>query len=175
MDNRKYEKFYGYGAYACAEKPKEFHQYRYRLFQDFLDANPTVIPYDDGIICCETHLLVGGRWRCHQSPYCCRDFEHDIYDHKHSMRIKGVRKSIFIATHPYQYMKPTPFHDECDYSDMPSKILKGLIAKIYPKGKSWYYPEVSNLCIISTGKVLERLDLRVLGEPIEVVIGALER
>ena len=170
MDKRKYENFYGYGAYAFAEKPKEFHQYRYRLFQDFLDANPTVALYHDGTICCETQIMIGGRWRCHilSKSYCGQDFRHDIYDHKHAMRLKGVQKSIFIATHPYNF-------GSCDYNEMPGKILKGLIAKIYPKEKSWYSPEVSNLCIIGTGRVLERLDLRVLGEPIEVVIGALER
>ena len=58
---------------------------------------------------------------------------------------------------------------------MHSQILKGLVANMYPKGKSWYYPDVSNLCIIGSQDVLDRLDLSVLGEPIDVFIGTLER
>ena len=177
MDRKTYEFFYAYGASAFAEEPKEFHEYRYRLFQDFLDANSMVVPHNYGEVCCETQLLIGGRQRCHTSrSYCGQDFRHDIYDHKHAMRLKGVRKSIFVATHPYNYRKHVKSGLKvCDYSDMPSKILKGLVANVYPKGKSWYYPDGSNLCIIVPERELVSLDLSVLGEPIDVFVGTLER
>ena len=179
MDKKTYEKFYGYGAYACGDKPSEFHEHRYALFQNFLDANPLVVPYDDGDICCETQVVIGGRWRCYIPRYeCGRAFEHDIYDHKHAMRLKGVRKSIFIATHPYNYTtnkEHVAFGlDNNGYNDMPSKILKGLTANVYPKDKSWYYTDHSSLCIIGRDDVLEMLDLSVLDEPLEVFVGTRE-
>ena len=106
MDKKTYGKFYGYGASAFAEEPREFHEYRYRLFQDFLDANRVVVPHNYGDVCCETQILMGGRWGCHTSlSYCGQDLRHDIYDHQHAMRLKGVQKSIFIATHPYNLRK----------------------------------------------------------------------
>ena len=176
MDKKTYEKFYGYGAYACDEKPQVFHEKRYALFQNFLDANSLVMPYDEGHICCETQLVIGGRWRCHIPPCeCGNPFRHNIYDHKHAMRLKGVRKSIFIATHPYNYTankEHVAFGlDDNDYNDMPSKILQGLTANVYPKDKSWYYTDHSNLCIIGRGDILESLDLSVLGKPLEVFVG----
>ena len=86
--------------------------------------------------------------------------------------------TIFIATHPYNYKTDKEFVnfglDENDYNNMPSKILKGLTAKVYSEDSSWYYTDSTNLCIIGREDVLDSLDLRVLGEPLEVFVGTRE-
>ena len=176
MDREAYAKFYGYGAYGGftgRQESAEFHERRYALFGAFLEVNPLLVPSDHGAACCLTHILRGGRWGCHKSPnYCATDFTHDIYDHRHAMRFYGIRKSMFIATHPYNY---TPDNTGYDYSNVPGNLLRGLVANVYPKDKSWYYPGVSNLCIIGRQDILDRIDLSVLGTPVEVYTGRLER
>ena len=183
MNRQKYERFYGYGASALGELPQkhELHQQRYANFQQFLDANPGVRPVTDENICCQHFILSSGRYKC-DTPACHADSIHqdiapedtqkglsinmhgDIFDHSHAMRIKGVRKSYIAATHPYNF-------DTENINDYPKGILKGLVAKVYPSEKDWYYPGESILILISTPETFSHLDLSTLGTPTAEITG----
>ena len=183
MNRQKYERFYSYGAYACGEFPQdhELHRKRYANFQQFLDANPGILPVKDENICCQHFILRSGRYKC-DTPACYADNFHvsidaedtqtdfgidmnsQVFDHSHAMRIKGVRKSHFAATHPYNF-------DTESISDYPKGLLQGLVAKVYPSEKDWYYPRSSYLILISTPETLAHLNLSTLGTPIAEITG----
>ena len=186
MNRKQYERFYDYGAYACGKFPQEheLHQKRYANFQQFLDANPRVIPILNENICCQHFILLSGRYKCGtaacyiNSTHIDIDVEdvqtgfrvnmhRDIFDHSHAMRLKGVRKSYFAATHPYNF-------DIKKVSDYPKGLLQGLVAKVYPTEKDWYYPGQSNLVLIGTPETLTHLELSILGTPIAEVVGTLQ-
>lgn len=166
MNMEQYLKFYPYGATAFNKTPQAdpIHQLRYENFQNFLAANPKVLPTrSEGYICCQTHIERSGRYKCYLD---CVRFGDDgkVWDHIHGMRFQGLRKSYFVATHPYN------FNPEEDHSN---KILDGLIAKAYPKEKSWYYPGRTYLLLIGTEFSMSRLNTDFLGEPIQEIRGTL--
>ena len=183
MNRQKYERYYGYGASALGELPQrnELHQQRYANFQQFLDANPGIRPVTDYNICCQHFIHLSGRYKC-DTPACRADSIHrdiasedtqtgvridmhgEIFDHSHSMRIKGVRKSYIAATHPYNF-------DPENINDYPKGILKGLVAKVYPSEKDWYYPGSSTLILVSTPETFSHLDLSTLGTPTAEITG----
>lgn len=90
-----------------------------------------------------------------------------LFDHKHDFRVKGLRKSLILATHPY--------HDGVDYpvQEASKHLLKGLTAVVYPLGKSWYYPDHTCLIFIAIPELLNLLSLDGLGEPITTFDGEL--
>ena len=183
MNRKKYERFYGYGASALGELPQDhdLHQKRYANFQQFLDANPSIRPVTDENICCQHFILRSGRYKC-DTPACHADSIHqdiapedtqtgveidmhgDVFDHSHAMLIKGVRKSYIAATHPYNF-------DPEKISDYPKGLLQGLVAKVYPSEKDWYYPGSSYLILISTPETFAHLYLSILGTPIAEITG----
>ena len=185
MNRNSYRRFYNPGAYAYWElsQKHKLHQHRYANFQKFLDANLGVVPVGNENICCQQFIHLSGRYKC-ESQYCYansihidRDIEDiqpkvqvsmydEIFDHSHMMRIKGVRKSYFAATHPYSF-------DTEKVSIYPKGLLQGLVAKVYPKEKDWYVPEASNLILIGTPETLKHLDLSGLGTPTAEIIGTL--
>ena len=168
MNKRTYAKFYEYGASAFGDIPQtdSIHRIRYQNFQNFLDKNPSIIP-PSKTIHCQRHLRDCGSWRCYRSMKGCPEFNEknsEIWDHGHDMRIKGVPKSHFVATHPYN----TKVGE--DYSPY---ILQGLEARLYDKSKSWYYPNSTYLFIISRPEVLEMVSQTSLGEPLQIFHGSL--
>ena len=185
MNRKKYERFYSYGAYACGNfsQDHELHQHRYANFQQFLDANLGVVPVKSENICCQHFILLSRSYKC-ETPACHANSIHididvedaqtgfrvnmhsDVFDHSHAMRLKGVRKSYFAATHPYNF-------DTEKVSDYPKGLLQGLVAKVYPREKDWYYPGESNLILVSTPETLSHLDLSILGTPTAEIIGTL--
>ena len=185
MNRKKYERFYSYGAYASGESEQEheLHQHRYTNFQRFLDANPGIVPVKNENICCQHFIHLSGRYKC-ETQACRANSIHididaedtqtgvrvsmhsDLFDHSHAMRLKGVRKSYFAATHPYSF-------DTQKVSDYPKGLLQGLVAKVYPTEKDWYYPSESNLTLIGTPETLKHLDLSGLGTPTAEIIGTL--
>ena len=185
MNRKKYERFYSYGAYACGNfsQKHELHQHRYANFQQFLDANLGVVPVKNENICCQHFIHLSGHYKC-ETPACHANSIHididvedaqtgfrvsmhsDIFDHSHAMRLKGVRKSYLAATHPYNF-------DTEKVGDYPKGLLQGLVAKVYPREKDWYYPGESNLILISTPETLTHLDLSILGTPTAEIIGTL--
>ena len=183
MNRQKYERFYGYGAYTLDERPQnhELHQQRYANFQQFLDTNPGIRPVTDYNICCQHFILSSGRYKC-DTRACRTDNIHqdiapedtqtgvrigmhgEIFDHSHSMRIKGVRKSYIAVTHPYNF-------DPENIDDYPKGLLQGLVAKVYPSEKDWYYPGSSILILISTPETFSHLDQATLGKPTAEITG----
>ena len=185
MNRRNYKRFYSYGAYACGEfsQKHELHQHRYANFQQFSDANLGVVPVGNENICCQQFIHLSGRYKCEtqachaNSIHIDRDLEDtqtgvqvsmysEFFDHSHMMRIKGVRKSYFAATHPYNF-------DTEKVSVYPKRLLQGLVAKVYPTEKDWYYPGESNLILVSTPETLSHLDLSILGTPTAEIIRTL--
>lgn len=183
MNRRQYDRFYNYGAYACGEYPQnhELHKKRYANFQHFLDANPRSIPVLNENICCQHFILLSGRYKC-DTLACYTDSIHidinvedsqtgfpvnmhtDLFDHSHAMRLKGVRKSYFAVTHPYNF-------DIKKMSNYPKGLLQGLVAKVYPSEKDWYFPGQSYLVLIGTSETLALLDVSVIGIPVAVIVG----
>ena len=186
MNRKRYERYYSYGAYACGRYPQThvLHQTRYANFQRFLDANTGIVPVLAENICCQNFILLSGRYRC-DTPACYTNSIHididiedpqtgfrvsmhsDVFDHSHAMRLKGVRKSYFAVTHPYNF-------DSEKVSDYPKGLLQGLVAKVYPTEKDWYFPGQSDLVLIGTLETLALLDLSVLDTPIAEIVGALQ-
>ena len=164
MNKKQYAKFYGYGAAALGDFPTAapIHQLRYENFQKFLDANLRIVPTpEEGYICCQAHIEHSGRYKCYLN--CVRfGNSSEVWDHVHGMRFKGLRKSYFAATHPYN------FDPKEDYSN---EILDGLIAKAYPAEKSWYYPGRTNLLLIGTEFSISLLNIDFLGKPIQEISG----
>ena len=174
MDKRTYAKFYGYGATVYPDKTEEFHCNRFQNFQNFLDENKhmNIVPLEEGGkgLHCQKHIQRGGRWQCQIQGRECPQFdERKLWDHCHAMRLKGVSKSIFVATHPY--FKSQDYLPK-SLEGLPGKLLQGLTAKIYHESKSWYYPEVTSLILIGTGDILDLLSTECLGEPIQTIAGS---
>lgn len=171
-----YAKFYGYGATAFGDEPEEFHCHRFQNFQNFLDENNhmNVVPWSNGGsgLHCQKHILRGGRWRCHIQGRECPQFgETKLWDHCHAMRLKGISKSIFVATHPY--FKSQDYLSE-SLEELSGKLLIGLIANVYHESKSWYYPDRTSLILIGRDDILDRLSTESLGEPVLTMNGSYE-
>ena len=150
MNYATYEKYYSYGASGFNNDAncEEINAIRYQNLQDFLDENPSVIPLPKTIHC-QRHIRDGGTWQCYIHGKRCPEFNpkySEIWDHLHEMRIKGIKKSHFVATHPYD----TKVSE--DYSPY---ILQGLEARLYDKSKTWYYPGATYLFLIGRPEVLE--------------------
>ena len=168
MNRATYEKYYPYGASAFNNHPnrEEVDGVRYQNFHDFLDTNSSVIPLQKTIHC-QRHIRDGGTWQCYIHGKRCPEFSlknSEIWDHIHAMRIKGIRKSHFVATHPYN----TKISE--DYSPY---ILQGLEARLYDKSKTWYYPQATYLFLIGRYEVLEMVSHASLGEPLQTFHGKL--
>ena len=168
MNRATYEKYYPYGASGFDNHPKreEINNIRYQRLQDFLDETPSVIPLNNGMHC-QRHIRDGGTWQCYIPGKQCPEFNpkySEIWDHIHEMRIKGIRKSHFVATHPYN----TKVGE--DYSPY---ILQGLEARLYDQSRSWYYPEATYLFLIGRPEVLEMVSQTSLGEPLQTFHGNL--
>ena len=130
MNKTTYAKFYDYGstAFSNESQDSEFHLIRYENFQIFLDENPSVIPLDKEIHC-QTHLRDCGQWRCYTASGCqirCGDL--NVWDHMHGMRLKGVSKSHFVATHPYG----DRVENALENKDLSKCILEGLLRNYTP-------------------------------------------
>ena len=177
MDERTYAKFYDYGAAGFANEPEEFHHNRFQNFQNFLDENShmNVVPLSNGGygLHCQKHILIGGQWRCQiQGRECPQIGETKLWDHSHAMRLKGISKSIFVATHPYWKSQDYLSHESLE--GLSGKLLQGLTANIYHESKSWYYPEVTSLILIGRPDILDLLSTECLGEPVRTVNGSYE-
>ena len=175
MDKRTYAKFYGYGATAYRDKPEEFHCNRFQNFQNFLDENKhmNIVPLEEGGegLHCQKHIRRGGRWRCQIQGRECPQFgEQKLWDHRHAMRLTGISKSIFVATHPY--FKSQDYLSHKSLEELSEKLLQGLTAKIYHESKSWYYPEATSLILIGRDNILDLLTTECLGEPIQTIAGS---
>ena len=161
-----------YSATAFRNEPEEFHLSRFQNFQNFLDENPNVVPLNEGGdgLHCQKHILKGGQWRCQIYGRECPQFgETKLWKHYHAIRLKGVRKSIFVATHPY--FKSQDYLSKSS-EGLSGKLLQGLTAKIYHESKSWYYPEVTSLILIGRDDILDLLSTECLGESIQTIAGS---
>ena len=172
----KYAHIYPYGATAKFSNDEAENRAiniaRYQNLNGFLDGNQHLtLPTNPAH--CQRHLLLGGQWSCFaqaRNNKGCVEFHNSyLFDHDHSFRVKGLRKSHILVTHPY--------HDGVDYpvQEMSQGLLKGLKAVAYPSEMSWYYPDRTLLIFIARPELLEMLSLEGLGEPIEVFDGTLER
>lgn len=174
--NRKYSGLYTYGASAKFSKDeaenRAINEVRYQNLKNFLDENPTLVKPAKGIHC-QRNLLIGGQWSCYvqarnnKGCVAFRDYQGYLFDHKHDFRVKGLRKSLILATHPY--------HDGVDYpvQETSKYLLEGLTAVVYPPEKSWYYPDNTCLIFIARPELLDLLSLDGLGKPITTFDGEL--
>ena len=172
--NRKYSGLYEYGASAKFSKDeaenKVINEVRYKNLKNFLDCNQSLVRPAKGINC-QRHLLVGGQWSCYvqarnnKGCVAFSDYGRYLFDHNHDFRVKGLRKSLILATHPY--------HNGVDYpvQEASKHLLKGLTAVVYPPEKSWYYPGCTCLIFIARPELLNLLSLDGLGEPITTFDG----
>ena len=174
MDLAKYYDFYEYGATNVRNRIKngqtELADLCLTNFGNFLEVNPNVVPTkDEGYLCCQRHLLLSGQWQCYRNcvHWTAAD---EIFDHSHGMRMKGVKKSYFAASHPYNVSK-----DKVHFPEDGSEMLKGLEARFYHTQKDWYWAGATSLCLIGTPGNLSALNLEYLGEPLHIVEGTLER
>lgn len=177
MDERTYSNFYGHGATAYPDEPEEFHRNRFQNFQNFLDENKhmNIVPLKEGGdgLHCQKHILIGGQWRCQiQGRECPRFGETKLWRNSHAMRLKGLSKSIFVATHPYWKSQDYLSHESLE--GLSGKLLQGLTANIYHESKSWYYPEATSLILIGRDDILDLLSTECLGESVLTVNGSYE-
>lgn len=174
MDRKQYEKFDEYGASAFDNHPQDsgINLVRYQNFQNFLDENPNVVPGVDSI-CCQKHILNRGKWKCGVPRRTCPNWGDSFYtlwDHMHAMRMKGVRKSLFVATHPYDIEEKLSDGGLTETA-IAEYLLEGLTARLYPSSKSWYYPNRTSLFLIGVDELLAGLFLKCLGEPMLTIQG----
>ena len=177
MDRQTYEKYYPYGAYTLGDIPQnaEIHRKRYQNFQDFLDANPLLVPKDylgTDQNHCQIELIIGGRYRCGYKDHLCHnypmtDLKLKLWNHKHTLRFKGQRNTYIVASHPYT----TPDTAISKSQAISDELVEGLQAELYPAEKSWYYPRVSCLFLIGRPDILSRISRASLGDPIEIFEG----
>ena len=162
-----YRKYYPYGASAVFSKKKEvnadINRHRLNNLKQFLAENPTVVPLKKEL-CCQRQIRDGGTWKCGIGGLPCpKTNSLAVWDHKHGMRIKGEKKSYFVATHPYKHVvKNIQIADE---------LLQGLVAHLYPAELSWYYPNSTYLFLIGKSEVLEKVSVECLGQPLLIVKG----
>ena len=175
MDRKTYEKYYPYGASAFGDIPQnaDIHRIRYQNFEDFLDANPLLVPKDylgTDQNHCQIELIIGGRYRCGYKDHLCHNYQMTylkLWDHRHTMRFKGQRNTYIIASHPYT----TPDIVMSESQTISDKLVKGLQAELYPTEKSWYYPGSTCLFLIGRPDILSRISRASLGDPIEIFEG----
>lgn len=178
-----YSRIYSYGASASfGNTSKEIDKnnlYRFAKLESFIDANPIVVPVANyNSLCCQKHLRDGGKWGCDYSScksrygsahsVTKRGANINIWDHAHPMRMKDVKKSYFVASHPYwthpMTTEQVTFYEKC--------LLSGLVAWQFKTDSSWYYPGATCLFLIGRGDVLDMLNLECLGNKIAAVQGA---
>lgn len=171
MNREEYRKYYSYGASAFKNLSQSdpFHELRYRNLQSFLDGNPGVVPANRGNACCQKHVLVSGKYRCYlrNHPRCGWDgmAYNGLFDHPHMLRFKNVKKSYFLAAHPYNFR-------EENMETYVSEVLEGLMVYVFATEHDWYYPGSTFLTLTSTPEVLKMLDVSMLSAPIAEVVGA---